>query len=265
MLLDDLDSRRTESEMPWKIEPQPARVYERNPLAVVLAQVRFHPILRVGQRVSEYQDLVRQRFPAYHQQQVQSVEMLPAGIQVKAEAQHVFSDPKRQTALFLTNTALTLESREHNDRATFRESMVGALEAFLELHRTFQGTRFGVRYINIIRPEEISHFLGREVGLEGLVGGSYRHLPGTVTLDRDTRFSGEVVSGVREEGYLTLRYAWRQKEYHLDFDRYFEGVFDPGEVEVMLEAFTQDIFEAYLDVAGPDLVEWMEKVQEAVL
>lgn len=257
--------------MPWNITSLPAHIYERNPLAVVVAQIRFHPILRASQMVSEYQEKVRRRFPAYQQQQVQSVEMLsPAGIQVRAESQHVFSDPATLTGLILTNTALTMEARQHRERGAFRESLAQALRAFLEVHETFQGTRFGLRYINIIKPDEIGQVLGRKVDLDGLVGESYRQLPSTVQRNGDTRFSGEVVSGIRDQGFLTLRYAWRQRpaerqsEYHLDFDRYFEGSFQPNEVLGMLETFTQDIFEAYMDVAGPDLIEWMGDAQEVV-
>ena len=250
--------------MPWEIKPHPARIFERNPLQVVVAQVRFHPILRVAQTVVDFQERVRHSFPTYQQQQVQTVEPKgPAGFQVKLEPQFVFSDPRALATLYLSNTSLTLESRQHRDRAAFHARMASALDAFLTVHGGFQGTRLGLRYINILRTQVIGTDLGRLVTLDGLVSAPYCHPPGSVTRDGDTRFAGEVVSGVRDQGSLALRYAWREPaagqpaEYHLDFDRYFEGDFQPAQVGGLLEDFAQDIFATYMDAAGDDLLAWM--------
>jgi uncharacterized protein (TIGR04255 family) len=200
---------------------------------------------------------------------VQTVEPVgPAGIQVRLEPQFVFEDPRSQVTLYLSNTALTLESRQHRDRGAFRGHMAEALRAFLAVHGSFQGTRLGLRYINVLRLQAIGKDLGRSVTLDGLVREPYCRPPGSLTRNGDTRFSGEVVSGVRDQGFLALRYAFREPiagqpaEYHLDFDRYLDGDIQPASVDRLLEDFAQDIFATYMDAAGPDLVAWMGAAQE---
>lgn len=250
--------------MPWKLEPQEHHVFARNPLVAVVAQVRFHPILQVGPRVAEYQDRVRSNFPAYEVRRAQNIQFAPSGgVQVTAEDQHVFTNPREQTSLFLSTTALALESRLHRDRAVFQELMSTALASFLDLFRAFSATRLGLRYVNAISPKRIEADLARPVSIESLLTEPFRSPPGSVTAGDDTRYSGEVVSAVRDQGFLALRFAHGSPVfggppiYQIDLDRYLEGDVAPGDVTPLMRNFSDDIYTVFRSAAGPDLVAWM--------
>ena len=54
--------------MSWRLPEHDLHTYPRNPLVAVVAQLRFDPILKIADRVADFQDRVRARFPKFEEQ-----------------------------------------------------------------------------------------------------------------------------------------------------------------------------------------------------
>lgn len=256
--------------MPWKLEHVDHQVFARNPLALVIAQVRFHPILQVPNRIADFQDRVRGRFPLYQQRVAHNIEIrdVASGVRVQQEPQFVFQAPDDAVTLFLSTTALGLESRNHKDRGSFQEDVRIALDALQGVFGGVAPTRVGLRYVNAIHREQIGRDLDREVSWEDLVTDGFLRVPGGPSLGDDTHFSGEVTSGVESGGRLTLRYGLiaapggKPAEFRLDLDRYMDQGIEETALPSILDSFAGDIFSLFLSSVGPALAEWMKGSQE---
>lgn len=251
--------------MPWKLQPVEHKVFDRNPLSVVIAQLRFHPILKIPERIADFQEKVRPRFPVYLEQVSRSVELRDvAGVHVKDERQFVFQNPDDGSSLFLSTTALGLETRNHRDRKDFQRDIRLALEALQEVHGEFSGTRLGLRYVNTLARESIAADLGRSVEWSDLVTEPFLRIPGDPGLGSDTAFSGEISSDASDGGRLTLRYGLVQPPgagvpvFRLDLDRFAASGITGDAVLRMLDTFADDIFVLFQSSVGPALAEWME-------
>lgn len=255
--------------MPWNLQEIQHRVFARNPLALVIAQVRFHPILQVPNRIADFQELVRGRFPLYQQRVAHNIEIrdVAAGVRVQQEPQFVFQAPEDARTLFVSTGALGLETRNHTDRESFQGDVRVALDALRRVFGDFAPTRVGLRYVNTIQREQIGRDLGRSVSWEDLVTDGFLRVPGGPTLGPDTRFSGEVTSDVVTGGRLTLRYGLiaapgGPDEFRLDLDRYMDQGIDAASLEALLDVFADDIFSLFISSVGPALAEWMSGGQE---
>src|SRR4051812_40215795 len=93
----------------------PRFILERDPLAQVVCQVRFSPVLRLRQRdaLIPFQESVRNEYPRYAEQQGMSLIITPAGVtqQVSPEPLHRFEDTGAFTAV-LSQDFVALEARD---------------------------------------------------------------------------------------------------------------------------------------------------------
>ncbi len=64
--------------MVWTLKKREDCTYERNPLVSVICQLRFHPILKVADQISEFQESVRGTFPAFSTHTVSVVNLQTA-------------------------------------------------------------------------------------------------------------------------------------------------------------------------------------------
>ena len=250
--------------MPWNIEHIEHEVFARNPLAVVIAQIRFHPILKVPDRIADLQEIVRGRFPTFQRRMARNIDINDvAGITIREEPQFVFESSDGRAVLFLSTTALGLESRQHESRDEFFGDMKLAVDALNEVHGTFVPTRAGLRYVNAIKKSVISEELGRPVEWEELVADSFLSVPGGAMIAEDTSFSGEVTATVASGGHMTLRHGLisppggEERQFRLDFDRYAGASIPADQVLDRFRHFADDIFATFRQSVGPALAEWM--------
>jgi uncharacterized protein (TIGR04255 family) len=228
-------------------------------------QLRFHPILKIASHFSDFQDKVRARFPGYESVETQAIDVGQGGVQVRNETAHRFKVAGEPTVASLVTSALSVEYGAHKDRDVLFNDVdivVGALSA---LFSPVFPVRLGLRYVNIIQRERISHELGRNVTWSDLLTQNFAAVPGGVaTLDDATNFAVELSSPCAR-GKMTVRYglltdgvAKEAQQFRLDTDRYIEDSFDVGEVRRMLAGFSDDIFQVFMTAAGPALLEWMD-------
>ena len=256
--------------MTWKLDQRPYRVYRRNPLVAVVAQLRFQPILKIVDKVPDFQERVRETFPRYAEsrQSVAHIQFQPVGtpgVEMRDVRQFEFRTPEGAAArtLTLSDQALALESRSHHEKAQFIEKFGRAVEVLLDLVSTVAPVRLGLRYVNIVDRRRISAELQREVGWQELVGDGYLRGPAELVDLDDAVFANEIRSTLGQ-GQMTVRYGLlpapgaREPAFRLDVDRYVEGSFDAPRTVELLAGFAEDVYAVFYGAAGPALLEWME-------
>ena len=194
--------------MAWQIEPQEYRVFQRNPLVAVIVDLRFHPILKVADRVADFQDSVRAAFPVFQEATNQVVSLQPFGpVAVKQEKLFQFWKVDGTATLTLTTSSLTLESRRHADRGTLFKEADAGIAALLGLYSSLTTTRLGLRYVNQIDQTQVQTDLGRPTTWQRLVSERFLAVPtGLADLDDPTLFACEVSSSL-DRGALVARYG----------------------------------------------------------
>jgi len=253
--------------MTWTLPTQAHRVFERNPLVAVIVELRFHPILRIPEKVADYQDQVRATFPAFEQASRQMVNLGPGPVEVHVENFFAFSKADGASLLTLSKSSLSLESRRHERREQlFGEIKVG-IEALLKVFGAVIPTRLGLRYVDLIDREQIVQDLGRSTSWDRLLSERFAAVPGGVADLDGTLFACEVTSPAVNGGGQTARYGLvkdvdGRAKFRIDVDRYQENDLELGSFVALLNAFADDIFAFFMAAAGPDLLAWMPEKKE---
>lgn len=147
--------------MPWTLPKHEHLQFERNTIALTVAQLRFHPILKVRERLPAFQDGIRARYPGFRTQKVQDVVIEPEGIRVGEQEQFQFLTADSSAAVSLGSAALSLENRRHQHHGAFIADFKVGLDALQSVFSPVSPTRLGLRYINAIDRDRISSDLGR--------------------------------------------------------------------------------------------------------
>lgn len=129
------------------------------PLAVVVAQVRFPPILAIGQpdalgAMARFQELLRPTYPHLAEHHTHHIDMTePSHADVRQSRVWRLSDsgdksPKWRVSLAQDFAAL--ETREYRSRSDFLARLTTVIEAVATCFRPATATRFGLRYVDRI-------------------------------------------------------------------------------------------------------------------
>ena len=192
--------------MAWHLKPAKYALYENNVLEAVIAQLRFHPILKVDSKVPDFQEAVRSEFPSFASTTLRNVSVGDVGVEVADEAQFQFTKIDEPTTISLSSSALTLETKKHTTRKDFQAKMELALDALIKTYSPIAPVRLGLRYVDTIRKDLIGKDLGREIEWKDLISPEFLRLPGGLADLQDTRFMQQIESPL-EPGLLTLRYG----------------------------------------------------------
>lgn len=250
--------------MAWRLPTHELRTYPRNPLEAVVVQLRFDPILKVRDRVADFQDGVRHRFPKFEEQVTQSFEISPAlGVRTRQEPEFRFRASDGSATVFLSTHAVAMESRAHIERDVLLGDFDIALKSLRSTYESIVALRLGLRYINIIDRQVIEQDLGRTVSWNDLIAEDFTRVPCDLADLEGIAFGAEF-SAELDSGRMTLRYgmvpeADAEPRFRLDIDRFYEGEIDISQVREMLVVYAADIFNVFESAAGPSLREWMEK------
>jgi uncharacterized protein (TIGR04255 family) len=124
------------------------------PLAEVVCQVRFPPILRIAKdEPSEFQEFVRERFPELEVEQgfLVRVPGIGSGGIPAAEAQakiYRFRDLGGHSHIALALDFLALSTSQYSHWSNFANDLRLAHDAAQEVYKVGYATRIGLRYIN---------------------------------------------------------------------------------------------------------------------
>ncbi len=138
----------------------PLVVFEHSPLVLALCQVRFAPVLGLGDPtfVAHFQCAIQEQYPLVAQDEVGlQVSLAGGGLDLQHDLQRQrrwqFTDPTETWTVVLAPNFLALETREYRHFTEFLERLGEVIDALIEHVRPTFGLRLGLRYINEIRPQ----------------------------------------------------------------------------------------------------------------
>lgn len=172
-------------------------IYDANPLAEVLCQVRFPTILRIDSALPvEFQEALRCDFPLFKEVKRKSpIDGAPDEVKrIFGEALpnqplrvgFEFSSADRKWSVSLTRDSLSLKTSDYARWEAFREKFQRLLDILVTQYRPAFFERIGLRYIDVIDrhrlklggkawPEFLSSNILGELGAEG-IGDRVVHL-----------------------------------------------------------------------------------------
>jgi uncharacterized protein (TIGR04255 family) len=139
---------------------------QNHQLAQVICQVRFSPVLRLGdlERVADFQDRVRSRYPQFARQIGLNVLVTPSGMAQQPQDQPIyrFGEPDGSVELVLGTDFVAIEARSYTSIEELEERILEGLRLVGELYAPPLVTRVGLRFINEFRfePDALPEGLG---------------------------------------------------------------------------------------------------------
>ncbi|MBD2860219.1 TIGR04255 family protein [Spongiibacter sp. KMU-158] len=259
--------------MPWSFVDTEYHQYDRNPLVSTDVELRFHPIFRIADKgdIAKYQDLVRKKFPMYGQDNIREVNVDQNGnFSINDEIEHRFIDVAQKNSIILSPRSIRLSSADHQCRKDLIEGFSFAFNALQNVFGEVNGTRLGVRYVNLIDKERIYRDLGGGLADWGeLINSDFLKMPNNIATIEDTDFTMTMKSTLPEkDGMLTLRYGFgkaspdaEHRVFRFDIDRYCEvkNLNNQEFIGSCLGNFTQDIYSLFNAVLGEKLKVWMQQ------
>lgn len=121
------------------------------PLVKVVCQIRFTPILEIaGDKLAEYQELLRKKFPKFANKT--SIQFDVKGIRI-LQATRLPNEFIFETADGLSNAALGVDfvafsTKKYSSWQVFESDLGFVLNAFEQVYGSALATRIGLRYIN---------------------------------------------------------------------------------------------------------------------
>jgi uncharacterized protein (TIGR04255 family) len=155
------------------------------PVYFTLVQVRFNPILKLGDYLPSIQEAFRRAdFPDFQTQTSVGVRVTMENGQAKPEPQsqqrYLFGDIDKHHSFLLESASLTLQSTDYGRFELFSKRFEEGLERVNEAVDLDFIERVGLRYLDRIAPlqkgESLQAYIAKEaLGLSDLLGGDPAH------------------------------------------------------------------------------------------
>ena len=178
--------------------PDLARViYEKNPLSLVICQLRFPTILRIDSSLPvEFQERIRREYPILEEKTENSLN-LPAEIaqlipDTSRKPAFDFISADEEWVVSLTSSFLALTARNYVRWESFEEHLRVPFDALIAEYSPAFFSRIGLRYQNVIRKSVLN--IGEQVPWSDLLKS---HIAGELGVP-------EIADFVREQGSNTL-------------------------------------------------------------
>lgn len=127
------------------------------PLASVVAQVKFTPILRIRSQdfIVPFQDQIRLDYPKMRREQTKQIALFGSTDEEEVEVIWRFLSGNEQWRVSLATSFIALETRAYTSRTDFVARLKSVADALKTAAKSAQVTRVGVRYIDHIKVPEI--------------------------------------------------------------------------------------------------------------
>ena len=215
----------------------PRIVFKKNTLKEVICQFRFPPILEIASTgPAAFQKLVRKNYPLYEREDTDAIpkDIFPLEItQVFSQFKfmkppesvvHKFLTEDKNRFISLSSNFLALTDTHYECWEDFSKEMITTKKAFDEIYTPAFYSRLGLRYLDIINPEELG--AGGETW-KNLVNPALINLLGTKFCDHVKQTQTTTLIEVDEikNAFITLRHGLISdgKAYQIDADIYIQG------------------------------------------
>lgn len=224
-------------------------IYAKNPIELVICQLRFPPILKIGAAApADFQDSIRKEYPLYRE--VPSLSLgagLPPEVSnivnvlpIPMARAHEFTSEDQSWAVTLTQESLALTCANYERWERFREHLQPALRALAHLYEPPFFTRIGLRYRDLIDRKS----LGLEAqGWETLLSRDFAcefHSPIAPLIENLTH---QVVVKLQDAARVTIQHGLVPKNdemcYVIDSDFYVAEKTEAGDAVDILNYFNR--------------------------
>ena len=223
----------------------------KQPLVLVLGQVRFSPVRKMADYIPAIQEEFRRHgFPIERAGKIQQLTITPAGVQVAEQERWEYRTKDEQWSVTVLQDSVVLQSTAYERFEGFAERLERAVQTVLR--KTEQDQlglvhRVGLRYIDLVQPREGEDYrLYLRPGLHGVADEVFR--------GRSHRLHVEAVGRTTVgdiEGTMIIRVVQNDQGFDLppdlisaapkheararpgelvtlvDLDHFIEGKFDP--------------------------------------
>ncbi len=258
--------------------PQSDRVvFEQNPLAEVICQLRFPTILRIASDApSDFQQAIRDEYPVYAREQGFAsppelsalMARLPIGAPQESTA-HNFTTADGSRTISLTATFLAVSERQYENWDAFSAELVRARIALEGVYAPAFYDRVGLRYQDVIDPVALG--LG-EVPWADLLDPALTGLLGVDGIrDAVTQSGGNALVSVEEVdgGQIRLQHGLARTDtgarvFVIDADLFTETRHEGAQVEQTLTRFNREAGNLFRWAIRPRLAEALgERAEDA--
>jgi uncharacterized protein (TIGR04255 family) len=144
----------------------PKIIYDKNPLDLVICQLRFPPILKIDTEIpASFQDLVRKEFPNFKETTEVAIEFPPGqSTQIPLDVlrqmlpsnkNYEFSSEDEVWKINLTRTFMALSTKDYRRWREFKEKLEIPFKALCKSYSSDYLSRVGLRYIDVIRRSKL--------------------------------------------------------------------------------------------------------------
>jgi len=244
-----------------------------SPLAEVVFQIRFDPILRIAnQQPADFHELIRGTFPKFDQEspvvlQFPNDGSRPAPVSVDIAPQLFrFLSRDKATAVSISTDFLAVSTLSYESWDQFSAIIKMALDAFVSTYSHVDLTRVGLRYVNNLVPKQLGLrdlTETTEVLNQALTAvaqeGPWDHVAG---------FGVQLDLGDGPGRTLAIRYGTRYSEDEeslvLDLDYYQIGEIETHGLVEQLADFHEKIYQAFRWSIRPDRITVFGPLEEGI-
>lgn len=122
------------------------------PVIYALCQVRFSPVLRIGDHIPDIQERHRKAFPRFAEQQVQTIQFVPGENLPKPDFRKrwVFTDKPNRTGFVIHQDSVVFHTTQYDVFESFLDSFRAVLKSIDELAEVDLSERIGLRFIDFV-------------------------------------------------------------------------------------------------------------------
>lgn len=194
----------------------PKRVLSKAPLVLVLAQVRFSPLMAMGDYISKIQDSLRRSgYPVNNTSQVQEISFGPQGPKSSINWRWEFLSKERTHSVVVNEGFAVVQTSAYTDFDEFQKRVLDAVQTISDVVGGLLVTRIGLRYVDLIRPLEGETWdVYVQPGMRGFSGKQYSTPP----------LQLHQVTGATPAGQMHVRLLQNRKGVFLPPDLVPEGL-----------------------------------------
>jgi uncharacterized protein (TIGR04255 family) len=233
----------------------------KQPLVLVLCQVRFSPVRKMGDYISSIQEVFRRHeFPIERAGKIQQLTITPAGVQAVEQDRWEYLTKDERWSVTVLQDSVVLQTTAYERFENFAEQLEVAVRTVLGLTEQDKlgiVQRVGLRYVNLIQPaagEDFRIYLrpgfrgasdapfvprSHRLYVESVGRTSVGDTPGTMVLRVTQNDQGFDLPPDLIVGAPKFQQRARNGELVtlIDMDHFIEGTFDPSAEWVTARAY----------------------------
>jgi len=126
---------------------------EHSPLVLVLCQVRFSPILAMGEYFPKIQDRLRLKgYPLVNNAAIQETIFTPTGMTTVQRQHWRVQDKSETSSIIVTESFIAVQTTAYAVFEDFLERVILALDTVAAEVKELFVQRIGLRYVDLVRP-----------------------------------------------------------------------------------------------------------------